>query len=102
MICNEEIKRVTLNQVMNSFKNKYLDEDVELLVNIVNDIHERRMMEDDGEPMEVKKEEFDEPIKKLEKKNKRSYDFLLKAGDKFKMVVFKFCRRMIKAEIFPS
>ena len=58
------------------------DEDVEMLVNLVNTVHDTRMQkEDDGKPMNIEKEDFDELIKKQEKKNKRSYDFLVKTGE---------------------
>ena len=57
---------------------------------------------DEEEPMEIFKDDFDELIKKLEKKNKRSYDFLVKTGDHFKLVVFKLCKRLLEAEEFPA
>jgi exonuclease III len=99
---NAEIKRVTLNHCMNTFKHDHPHEDVELLVSMVNEVHDKRMTEKDDEDMVITKDEFDDLIKKLEKKNKRSYDFLLKAGETFKTVVFKLCRRLIEAETFPA
>ena len=89
---------------MNTFRHEDPHEDVEDLVNLVNSVHEDRMLKmlDKEEPMEISKDDFDELIKKLEKKNKRSYDFLVKTGDKFKQVVFKLCKRLLDSETFPS
>ena len=102
VVSNSEIKRVTLNHCMNTFKHNHPHEDVELLVNLVNSVHDKRMTESDDEPMEFTKDDFDNLVKKLESKNKRSYDFLIKTGTSFKMVVFKLCKRLIDAEAFPS
>ena len=105
VVSNSEVRRVTLQHCMNTFKNEHPHEDVELLVSMVNSVHEERMKIKESEaeePLAVTKEEFDELVKKLEKKNKRSYDFLLKSGEKFKTVVFKLCKRLIEAETFPA
>ena len=58
--------------------------------------------EDDEDPMEVTKKEFDETLAKFEKKNKHSYDFITKAGKSFKNSVFKLCKRLIQGEEFPK
>ena len=61
---------------MNTFKKDYPHEDVDMLVSMVDTIHvERMMMEERGkeEPMEITKEEFNDMVKKLEKKKKKSW-----------------------------
>ena len=61
---------------MNTFKKDYPHEDVDMLVSLVDTIHvERMMMEERGkeEPMEITKEEFNDMVKKLEKKKKKSW-----------------------------
>ena len=100
VVSTEEIKKVTLRHIMNTFICVAPHEDVELLVTMVND--DKRMLEADKEELDITEDDFDEPLGKLEKKNKRSYDFLLKAGKSFKIVVFKLCRRLMQAEIFPE
>jgi hypothetical protein len=47
------------------------------------------------------KEGFNKVIKKFKENDKRNYDFLIKAGDKFKDAVYRLCRRMIEKEQFP-
>ena len=58
--------------------------------------------DEDKATTEVTKDDFYELVKKLEKKNKRSYDFLVKTGDNFKHVVFKLCKRLLESETFPA
>ena len=100
VVASTEIKRVTLNHCMNTFKHSHPHEDVEALVNVVNSVHETRMVEGEEEPFVVTEDDFEELLKRLEKKNKRSYDFLTKTGTQFKSVVFKLCKRLIEAEQF--
>ena len=104
VVAHEKIKEVTLEHVVNTFKNNEPEEDVKPLVDLLNKLHVKRMEEvdDDEEPMEVTKEEFEDLINKLKKKNKRSYDFLVRAGDKFKNSVFKLCQRLVEEEEFPQ
>ena len=102
---NAEVRRVTLKHCMDTFKKENPHEDVEVLVNMVNKVHDERMTimdNDEEEHTKITKEEFDGLVKKLEKKNKRSYDNLTMAGERFKTVVYKLCKRLIEAEIFPA
>ena len=104
MVGNEEIKKVTLKHCLDSLKNNVAEEEVEQVVKLVNTVHDERMdeQEDDDENDEVSKEEFDEVISKIEKKKKKSYDCLTRAGEAFKESIFKLCRRLIKEEQIPS
>ena len=102
VVSNEDIKRVTLNQCMKTLQNKTPDKDVKDVVELINKVHEKRMEEEDDEEMEIYKEDFDDLIKRLGKKNKRSYDFLLKSGLGFKNNILKLCQRLIKTEKFPT
>ena len=104
-MANERIRNATLNHCMNTFKDDHPHGDVELLVKMVNAVHDKRMVKADDEDVattEVTKDDFDELVKKLEKKNKRSYDFLVKTCDNFKHVIFKLCKRLLEAETFPA
>ena len=67
VVSNEEIKKVTLKHCMNSLKNNDPDDDVKIIVDLVNEVHEIRMKDTD-EDMEVSKEDFNEIVKKIEKK----------------------------------
>ena len=96
VVSTEGIKKLTLEHCMETLKDNEPEEDVEQLVNIIKDVHEYRMKEDNGNSMDVSKDEFDIILEKFDRKNKRSYDFLMKAGDRFKNSIFKLCKRMIK------
>ena len=87
---------------MKTLQNKKPDKDVKDLVELINKAHEKRMEEEDDEEMEVTKEDFEELLSRLGKKDKRSYDILIKSGTGFKSNVLKLCQRLIKAEQFPT
>ena len=65
-------------------------------------MHSLRMLESNKEEFEIEKEEFNDLIKHFAKKDTKSYDFLLKAGDSYKEAMFNFCNRMIQEEQFPE
>ena len=50
---------------------------------------------------EVDEESFEEVLENLERKNKRTYDFLTKASKAFKRVIFKLCKRILMTEEIP-
>ena len=52
--------------------------------------------------MEVEEDDFNEVLKKFSIKNTKTYDFLLKAGDKYKKDMFKLCKRVIENEEIPD
>ena len=67
-----------------------------LLADVLDKQYDARMKEqDEEEPMEVNKDDYDETIHKVARKNIQSYDFLTKSGDSFQNSVFKLCKRLI-------
>ena len=50
----------------------------------------------------ITKDQFKEVVKQLKDRNKRSYDFLTKAGAEFQDSFLKLCKRMIGDESFPA
>ena len=71
-------------------------------MDIKRKVRDLRMETRDEINFEIKKNVFKAVMDKLEKKKKSSYDFLTKAGDRFKDAVFTLCRRMITEEEFPK
>ena len=69
VVSTEEIKKVTLRHVMNTFKRVAPHEDVEL-VTMVNDAHDKRRIEADEEELDITEDDFDELLGKLEKRTK--------------------------------
>ena len=80
VVADEEIKKATLNHCMNTFRHEDPHEDVEDLLTMVNSVHEDRMQQtdDEEEPMDISKDDFDELVRKLEKEKKGVMTFLLK------------------------
>ena len=78
------------------------DDEVKQLVNIKKQLHDYRMEHTDSEGFEVTKDSFNKVLGKFGTKKTKAYNFLLKAGDKFKNSIYKLCKRMLEAEEFPS
>ena len=104
VVGNEQIRKVILKHCLDSLENSEPDKDVKQLVKLVNAVHDTRMEEHDNvnEDVDVSKEEFEEVVNRIEKKKKKSYDFLTRAGDAFKDSMFQLCRRLIKEEQSPK
>ena len=58
---------------------------------ITSKAHEKRMMEKAASLVEFKRTDFDEVLEKFCRSKKKTYDFLVKAGDSFKDCVFSEC-----------
>ena len=52
VVSNKDIKRVTLKHCMNTLENKKPDKDVEGLVELINKVHEKIMIEEDDEQID--------------------------------------------------
>ena len=50
----------------------------------------------------ITKDQFEDILKKFKERNKRSYDFITKAGEDFQDSMFMLCKRMIGEECFPT
>ena len=101
VVSNEDIKKVTLKHCLKTLENNVPEEDVKLIVELVNDVHEKRMKEEDDDDIEISNEDFEDIVKQIEKKHKKSYDFLTKADVSFKNSIFKLCSRLIREEQIP-
>ena len=102
VVSNEDIKKVTLKHCVKSLENNVPDEKVKHIVNLVNKVHDKRMIEEDSEEVEVTLDDFEEVVAKIEMKKKKSFDFLTKGGECFKKSIFKLCRRLIEDEDTPK
>ena len=55
-----------------------------------------------GEGFEVTVEEFEKVLDKFETKDTKTYDFLLKSGNKYNEAMFQLCKRIIDNEEVPE
>ena len=76
--------------------------EAEKLVDIEAKMHEMIMKDKTDEEVNITRDLFDIVVQKLKDRRKKSYDFLIKAGDDFQDSVFQLCQRMIKEESFPA
>ena len=60
------------------------------------------MEEEDTEGLEIDWDDFAGVVKKFESKKTKSYDFLLKSGDRYKKAMYNLCKNMIEKEEFPK
>ena len=102
VVGTEEIKKVTLKHCINSLKNNNPEEEVKHIVELVNKVHDSRMREVNTEDDDISLEDFKEVVDKIEKKQKKSYDFLTKTGEGFKNSIFLLCKRIIREEVIPT
>ena len=100
-VTREGIKSVTLRYCVATLKNNIPEPGFEFGAHIKDQLHTHRMKLNDGE-FGVRPETFEKVVKKFKMSNKRSYDFLTKAGQKFQQVCLKFCKIMFCEEVFPS
>ena len=63
---------------------------------------EKMNNQDNEDELEVEEDDFNEVLKKFSIKDTKTYDFLLKAGDKYKKDMFKLCKRVIENEEIPD
>ena len=53
------------------------------------------------EEFKVDIEEYEEVVEKFKRKDTKSYDFLVKAGESYQLAIGGFVKRMIEEEVFP-
>ena len=95
---HEEDKGLSIYNNLNSVP----DEEANKSVNIKKQVNILRMNSTSSDDFEVEKDEFMKVLEKFSSKKTKSYDFLLKAGDKYKGFIYKLCKRMIDKEEFPT
>ena len=83
-VSNKEIQEVSLNYCKSVLMNNEPRDEYKREVMMKEQIHEERKKENAGSGFEVTRELFDKVVKKFKSNNKRSYDFILNGGDKFK------------------
>ena len=97
----DEIKRVALKYCLNVLKNNDVHPEFVIETSLRDALHDVRMQETGGDA-NMAKENFNKIIKKFEANKKKTYDFIVKAGDNFKDAIFKLCKAMIENEKFPD
>ena len=99
-VSRDEIKSVSLQYCIETLANNEPAEGFKEEINAKKRMVKEFMNMKDG-TFQTKKETFEKIIQKFKNSRKRNYDFLTRAKPKFQDVVFKFCQKMFKEEVFP-
>ena len=102
IVNKEEIKRATLKYCVNNLKNNKPDNDVKDIVNERKEKQKKMMNDKTGESFEITFDDFDQVMAKFERKDTTTYDFLIKAGEKYKYAIYEICKRIIHNEEIPD
>ena len=97
----KEIQRVSLRYCKQVLTNNKPDPEYEKEIRIKEKIHDVRMEIKAKDYVRFTEDDFKRVLGKMERKKKRTYDFLVNAGSLFQKEVFRLCVRMINEEKFP-
>ena len=101
VVASSEIKKVTLEYCLEVLSNNEPNEENKDAVDLKEELIQEIMENKDGK-FHVTEEAFERVMDNLEKKNKRSYDFVVKSSSEFKRAIFKLCKRISCSENIPS
>ena len=102
VVSKERIKEVTLEYVVNNLKGNEPDQDVIEMITQRRVIQLNKMKEKNGEAFELNEDDFDKVIEKFKSKPTKTYNFLIKTGEKYQAAIFDLCKVMIEEEEFPT
>ena len=102
LVTKDDIKKATLNYCVKNLKGNKPDKSVVEMIKQRKANQLKKMDEDDEETFEVDIEDFKDVLKKFTTKNTKTYDFLLKSGNKYKMAKYKLCKRIIDTKDIPQ
>ena len=102
LVNKEEIKKATLKYVVENLKCNEPDDDVKEMVEARKMKQLNIMKDKSGETFQIDQDDFMKVLGKFGSKRTKTYDFLLKAGERYKDAMFLLCKRMIDDEEFPS
>ena len=102
VVSTSEIKRVTTEYCQDLFNNNTPEDDFEEQNYIKHLLHEEIMKDTESGEFEPEECDYWRILERCRRKNKRSYDWLVKSGSQYQEAVFMMIKRMIKDEEFPQ
>ena len=102
LVSKEDIKKATLLYCVENLKKNKPEDDVKDMVVKRKEEQLMKMKDKSGDTFKVTVEDFEEVLDKFNTKKTKTYDFLLKSGDKYKMAMFTLCKRIIDKEEIPD
>ena len=98
LVSSHDINKTSLDYCVKNLSNNEVSDNVKVIVELKEILHELRMKEDTKNEFMVDEEEYKDVVNKFKRKDTKSYDFLVKAGEKYQEAVGKFVKRMIEEE----
>ena len=102
LVSKDDIKRATLEYCTEILKNNKPDNEVKEAVARRKTEQVNKMSDKSGEIFEVTNDDFEQVLAKFAMKDTKTYDFILNAGEKYKMSIYKLCKRIIDNEEIPD
>ena len=106
MTSKKNIKKTFLDYCSKVLEKNIPEEGFEKEFELKNELHDLRMLKDTNDTEiindEFTQDNFKDAFKKFKKKNKKAYNYIVKAGDTFKDGIFKFLERIHSEEITPD
>ena len=101
VVNNGDIKKTCLKYSLDVLKKNEPSELFKDQMKFKEDLINQLVNDTEGH-YEVEEESYWELLDRLKTKNKRSYDFIVKSGDKFKKAILKLVKRVINMEEIPE
>ena len=98
LVTRDEIKNATLKYCINNLKGGTPDESVRDIVNQRKEKQLQKINTHDEDDLVVEEDDLKSFLRRIP----RPIPFLLKAGSKYKTVMFKLCKRVIEKEKIPE
>ena len=92
-VANNDIKRATLKYCVANLQKKDPDPQVKSLVELKKILVEEKMKENSGETLDISKDDFKVVTTKFKLKQTKSYDFLIKSGNKYQDAIYNICKK---------
>ena len=102
IVNKNKIKKVTLQYCVNNLRKNNPDDEAKESVDKTKKTQLKLMKDTTGKGFTVTGGDFIEVLDKFKKKDTHTYDFIIKASDSYKSVIFKLCQRIIDKEEIPE
>jgi RNA polymerase-binding transcription factor DksA len=103
MVVNkEEIIKASLEYCLHVLTKNEMEEDFKGHHEHKEDLPKELFNKKDDKEDDLNEEDFWRTLDRLKLKNKKSYNFIVKSGDKYKEAVFGLCRRVLDDEEIPK
>ena len=98
----KKLKEASVNYVSNLLTNRLPKEEYQQEFQAMENLHDLRIAENENNDEELTKDDFEDFLKQMTKKNKDKYQFILKAGNSYQNLLFELYKKVWKTETKPT